>query len=251
MNTPETDASQTWSYPGSRWWKFDFHTHTPASMDTTHWQEAKGTPDEVTPEKWLLRYMQAGIDCIAVTDHNSGAWIDSLKTAYARMKEQAAQGMAPDGFREITLYPGVEISVNGGFHLLAIMGGEATTSDIDSLLGKVDYSGTKGDSDGVSRKSPAEVAQAVLDAGGIPIPAHADRDKGVLAVEPGTKKCRLDSTTVKQLLEIEDLLAVEWVDTNSPFPEVVENAPPNFPWCWAVTAIPSKAMQFRDRAIPG
>ncbi len=22
-----------WPYPGARWWKFDFHTHTPASMD--------------------------------------------------------------------------------------------------------------------------------------------------------------------------------------------------------------------------
>jgi len=23
----------THSYPGSRWWKFDFHNHTPASLD--------------------------------------------------------------------------------------------------------------------------------------------------------------------------------------------------------------------------
>ena len=22
-----------WEFPGARWWKFDFHTHTPASDD--------------------------------------------------------------------------------------------------------------------------------------------------------------------------------------------------------------------------
>ncbi|MCS6913628.1 MAG: hypothetical protein NZ890_10350, partial [Myxococcota bacterium] len=78
-----------WDHPGARWWAFDFHTHTPASSDTQHWQAAHGTPDEVTPEKWLLRFMAAGLDCVAVTDHNSGAWVDKLKAAYKRMKEQA------------------------------------------------------------------------------------------------------------------------------------------------------------------
>ena len=29
--TSERDAG--WSYPGARWWKFDIHTHTPASAD--------------------------------------------------------------------------------------------------------------------------------------------------------------------------------------------------------------------------
>jgi len=28
-----TAESQEWRYPGARWWKFDFHTHTPASKD--------------------------------------------------------------------------------------------------------------------------------------------------------------------------------------------------------------------------
>lgn len=44
---------RSWSYPGLRWWKFDFHNHTPASKDTGPWQNAVGTPDEITPEKWL------------------------------------------------------------------------------------------------------------------------------------------------------------------------------------------------------
>ncbi len=58
------------SWPGSRWWRFDFHTHTPASSDY------RGNP-QITPEEWLLGFMRAEIDCVAVTDHNSGEGIDS------------------------------------------------------------------------------------------------------------------------------------------------------------------------------
>lgn len=195
------------SYPGSRWWKFDFHTHTPASTDTP-WHLQANTDEALTAEVWLLKYMAAGIDCVAVTDHNSGAWIDTLKAAYASMEISR-----PEGFRELHLFPGVEISVNGGFHLLAIFDKTKTTSDIDTLLGKVDYAGTKGDSDGVTRRSPVEVVDAVLAAGGIPIPAHVDQAKGLLRPKPGeTGKCELDPNTVRQLLEHPHLMAMEVVE---------------------------------------
>ena len=217
-----TLENQTWPYPGSRWWKFDFHTHTPASKDTTAWQRAIGTPDELTPEKWLLRYMAAGIDCVAVTDHNSGAWIDKLKTAYAQMKQQADEDNPPTGFRELTLFPGVEISVNGGFHLLAIFDPPATARSITDLLASVRYKGDDGDSNGVTRDSPIDVVQAVLEAGAIPIPAHADQAKGLLRVNPGSRESALDTNTVRQVMAVEDLLAVEWMDTGAPAPTCVE-----------------------------
>ena len=218
MATPQ----QVWPYPGSRWWKFDFHTHTPASVDT-YWTQS-GT--DLSPEAWLLRYMDAEIDCVAITDHNSGAWIDPLKAAYESMKRQADEGSPPEGFRELTLFPGVEISVQGGFHLLAILDPDSTTSDIDTLIGKVDYDGTKGDSDGVTRKGAAEVVCEIRDAGGIPIPAHADRQgnngKGLFAVQEDTRKCQLDPNTVRQVLDTECLLAMEWEDMEHPLPKHVE-----------------------------
>ena len=210
--------SQNWPYPGSRWWKFDFHTHTPASADTPWAKRNLG----LSPEDWLLKYMAAGVDCVAVTDHNSGAWIDSLKAAYEQMKQQADEGAPPDGFRELTLFPGVEISVNSGFHLLAIFDPSATARTITDILATVHYRGTDSDSDGVTRASPADVVQAVLDADGIPIPAHSDQDKGLLRVNPGTRECALDPHTVRQVMHIEDLLAVEWVDTALPPPAVVQ-----------------------------
>ena len=205
-------AMTQWPYPGSRWWKFDFHTHTPASHDTPwHTKELN-----LTPEDWLRRFMAAEIDCVAITDHNSGAWIDTLKTAYATMKEQQ-----PQGFRELTLFPGVEISVQGGVHVLAIFDPSATSSDIDTLLGSVGYQGTKGDSDGVTTRGIAEVMQSILNAGAVPIPAHADSDKGLLQCQPDTRKSVVDANTLRQAVEVEGLLAVEWRDSSNLWPQCV------------------------------
>lgn len=210
-----------WPYPGARWWKFDFHTHTPASKDTKSWQQAIGTENELTPEIWLLKYMAAAIDCVAITDHNSGAWIDKLKTAYADMQALADTGQAPAGFRPLTLFPGVEISVQGGVHVLAIFEPSATSSDIAKLLGKVDYNGSEGDSDGVTRKGIAEVIEAILASGAIPIPAHADSDKGLLQCEVDSNKSAVDANTLRQALAVDGLLAVEWCDVQQPYPEAV------------------------------
>ncbi len=204
-----------WPYPGARWWKFDFHTHTPASKDTP-WHDLIDTHEELTPQQWLQYYMDADIDCVAVTDHNSGTWIDALNTAYENMRLADAPG-----FRELHLFPGVEISVNGGFHLLALFEKGTTTADIDSLLGRVDYDGTKGDSDGVTRKSPIEVIQAVLDSDGIPIPAHADDAKGLLRLQDNyPAKAALDANTLRQVLACQDILAMEVVDRAKAKPAV-------------------------------
>jgi len=136
-----------WTYPGSRWWKFDFHTHTPASEDYGKGPQQAQLKHR-TPREWLFDYMRAGIDCIAVTDHNSGAWIEPLKSALKELESEK-----PEGFRPIYLFPGVEISVYGGVHLLAILDPSCTTSDVDSLLGAVGFNGTKGRSGDVTTKS--------------------------------------------------------------------------------------------------
>ncbi|MAT52640.1 MAG: chromosome segregation protein SMC [Porticoccaceae bacterium] len=239
-------TSTDWPYPGSRWWKFDFHTHTPASKDTTAWQRALGSPDELTAEAWLLKYMVAGIDCVAVTDHNSGAWIDQLKEAYAAMKDQDNLGLAPEGFRELTLFPGVEISVSGGFHLLAIFGPEASTRTITDLLSAVRYQGTDGDSDGVTREGPETVIEEVLKAGGLPVPAHADQEKGLLRCQPESKRSQVDANTLRQAIGIKGLLAVEWCDGSSPWPECVADAESRL-----ARVLGSDCHSFQGNAVPG
>lgn len=235
-------TSTDWPYPGSRWWKFDFHTHTPESHDTPWYKQSLS----FTPEDWLLRYMSAEIDCVAVTDHNSGAWIDALKNAYAQMKAQADRGEAPEGFRELTLFPGVEISTQGGIHILALFAPSATTSDIDSLLGAVGYQGTKGDSDGVTSRGIAEVLNAILAAGAIPLPAHADQDKGLLRCKPESKRSQLDANTLRQSIGVKELLAVEWCDESSLWPECVADAEDRI-----ARVLGSDCHSFQGNAVPG
>lgn len=200
----------------------------------------------LSPQDWLLRYMAVETDCVAVTDHNSGAWIDTLKAAYEGMKAQAEQGRPPTGFRALTLFPGVEISVQGGVHVLALFGPEATTSDIDTLLGRVGYAGTKGNSDAETSQSLQHVLQAVLDSGAIPIPAHVDSAKGLLRVNPGTRECALSAHMVKQALAVDGVLAVEWCDLANPWPQAVESQSNRF-----ARVLGSDCHTFRNSNQPG
>ena len=117
----------------------------------------------------------------------------------------------------------MELSVNSGFHLLALLDTNiGATSDVDTLLGLVGYMGTKGSSDDVTSKSAIEVVEAVLSAGGIPIPAHTDRKKGLLRLkdEEGSSKREPDPNTVRQVLDSTGILAMEVTDPDSDKPAI-------------------------------
>jgi hypothetical protein len=196
----------TWNWNGARWWKFDFHSHTPASDDY-----GKG-PDQQqlrarTPREWLLDFMRAGIDCVAITDHNSGAWVDRLKQALEELRRDK-----PEGFRELYLFPGVEISVSGGVHVLALFDSHTTTEKIAALLGAVGFTGAFGRSDDVTTKSFPEVISEIVQNGGIAIPAHVDENNGLFM--------KFSGTTLKQAIECPDLFAMELVDSTWAKPEI-------------------------------
>jgi hypothetical protein len=195
-----------WNWIGAKWWKFDFHTHTPASTG----DYGKG-PDQQqligrTPREWLLDYMAVGVDCVAITDHNTGAWIDQLKKALTELSDEK-----PDGFRELYLFPGMEISVYDGVHVLAIFDPSKTTSDLDVLRGAVGYQGTPGESSGVTTKTFSEVVSAVVAEGGIAIPAHVDEGNGLFS-EVGT--------TLEQALDCDQVFAMELLNRNYPKPRL-------------------------------
>ena len=187
-----------WHWGGARWWKCDLHTHTPASDDYGKGSD-QATLKERSPREWLLDYMKAGLDCVAVTDHNCGAWIDRLKEALGDLQEEQ-----PEGFRPLHLFPGVEISVNGGIHVLAVFGPDKASADLDTLLGAVQYEGTKGKSDGVTTKTFSEVVTTVGKHGGVTIPAHVDRDGGLFQAAAGE--------TLKQALTSDNVVAMELCD---------------------------------------
>ena len=208
-----TGTVEEWRYPGSRWWKFDFHSHTPASADY-----GKG-PDQasirqITPEDWLLGYMRAGVDCVAVTDHNSGDWIDRVKMALRTLNQRQHSE-----FRPLHLFPGVEVTANGGIHVLAVFDTDKGSSEIDRLLGDVGYQGDSGGSDVAAHEAPIGVVEAICNQGGIPILAHVDGPSGAWSL-PGN--------TLGPLLECGGLFAMEVVDSGSERPDLYQQR--RFAW---------------------
>ena len=190
----------------ARWWKFDFHTHTPASYDFK---------ERVTPETWLRKFMEKGIDCVAVTDHNSGAWIDGLRDALRRLRDGK-----PGWYRPFHLFPGVEITASGGVHVLAVLEPSTTSGDVDRLLDAVGYRGAKGQSAPETGKSVVEVIDAVAEAGAIPIPAHVDKENGLFR--------ELGDDVLGDILDDRNVCAMELRDDDYPKPRLYEDRGPRW-----------------------
>lgn len=178
-------------YPGSKWWKFDFHNHTPASLD---YRGCK----EISPREWLQGYLENGIQCIVVTDHNTGGWIDKLKAELEALKQQD-----PAAWRSMTIFPGIELTCNGGVHLLGILDPAKGCADIEAIRGSAGYSATPGDSDGVTTQSVEQVIRIIQAAGGVACAAHVDKPKGLLVSVT-------DHNTLQPILKLLD--AIEIID---------------------------------------
>ena len=200
------DINSQWHYPGARWWKFDFHTHTPASDDYGKGR-TQASLKRTTSKDWLLGFMRAGVDCVAVTDHNSGEWIDKLQAALVELKQELHSD-----FRPLHLFPGVEITASGGVHILALLDVDKTSADVERLLGAVDYRGGRGKSDMAAAASPVKVVEATAAAGGIPIPAHVD--------QPSSGAWKLPGNTLAPVLDSDKLFAMEVFDAGSKKPEL-------------------------------
>ena len=174
------------SFPGSRWWKFDFHTHTPRSDDY-------GGNGAITAVGWLQAHRKREVDCVVVTDHNSGQWLNELKSALTTLQVQDSD------WKQFFVMPGVEITCSGGVHILAILDRDKTSADIAALVGACGYKGTFGDSNAVTTQSVSDVIGTIHGRGGIAIAAHADKAKGLFTSVK-------DPTTLKQVLQKVDAL---------------------------------------------
>jgi hypothetical protein len=189
---------------GAKWWKFDFHNHTPKSND---FGKGDALHMAITPENWLLMYMNAGIDCVAVTDHNSGEWIDTLKVALAVMEVSQ-----PIGYRKLFLFPGVEISASGNIHILALFDSSAGTTEVQTLLGAVRFPAAHiGTTDAVSPDSVEDIINAIHALGAVAIPAHVDKASGLFS---------LTGFTLTQAINTEGLLAIELIDKAAVKPDI-------------------------------
>jgi energy-coupling factor transporter ATP-binding protein EcfA2 len=197
---------------GSRWYKFEFHCHTPASSDY-----GKGPRQDFllkkTPREWLLDYMRADFDCVAVTDHNTGAWIDKLKEALALLQSENPHD---PNYRDLLIFPGVEVTANGGqqgIHILAIFSPSNSTMDVERFLGGLQFQGNGSkNAEMIAGVSALDVCKKAVNAGGIAIPAHVEASCGLFSV-------LANGLEQQTFLKAEPVFAIEVLNRSIPKPQ--------------------------------
>jgi len=164
--------SASWNWPGSRWWRVDLHTHSPASYDF----KPDFDRDAKNWTAWVSAAKSAGLHAVAVTDHNTPDGIAAIGTVAAE------QGL--------TVFPGFELTV-GGIHLLCILDPGCTRDDVVALLSKLGVDPTNfGQQDASSGKSIVEAIELATAAGAIVVAAHVNGPKGLLIVHQGQERLK-------------------------------------------------------------
>jgi AAA domain/AAA domain, putative AbiEii toxin, Type IV TA system len=194
-------------FPGSRWWRFDFHTHTPASSDYGSGPNQSVLKARACRE-WINDFILAGIECVAVTDHHCGDWIDPLKVELLKMRQEGRLGA--DRF---FLFPGTELSI-GGVHFLAIFDPSATGKVISDLLAVARYNQDPINAQGYCEETDVgTICKEVIRLGGIFIPAHVDlKSTGLFKTS--------QSAALGPILKCDAIQAMEIVDRSFVLPAI-------------------------------
>lgn len=106
-------------------------------------------------------------------------------------------------FREISIFPGVELSV-GRVHCLALFDPSTEVSVVDGLIGAARFRGVRGESDASCEASITDICQETHRLGGILIPAHCDKPTGAFV--------ELRGNALLPLLECESIVAMEIIE---------------------------------------
>lgn len=146
-------------FNGGRWLKCDFHLHTPASLCFKD--------RSVTAEEWVDRCLEQALDCVAVTDHNTGEWIDKIKP----VAEQ----------KGLIVFPGVEITCDTAkVHLLILFDRDKGTTYVEDFLIECGISRPEfAQTTACSPKTCLEIADIAAKHNAVVIPAHIDEFNGL------------------------------------------------------------------------
>jgi DNA repair ATPase RecN len=163
----------SWNWPGSRWWRVDLHTHSPASHDfgTEH---DRSTKDWAA---WVGAARNQGLDAVAITDHNTPDGIGGL--------QEAARATG-----DFVVYPGIELTV-GGIHLLCVLDPTRTRDHVLALLAQLGITPDKhGQHDATSSKTILQAIDIATELGALVIAAHVNGPKGLLVVLEGEERIK-------------------------------------------------------------
>lgn len=99
----------------AKWYKIDFHTHTP---------ESKCFLDNgVSPKQWLKAAKDSGINAVVVSDHNSVGWLKQIQEEKGNFED--------DSFK---VFYGIELCVSSDFtHFLIIFDDKLSVTEIEAL----------------------------------------------------------------------------------------------------------------------
>ncbi|TRX52741.1 anti-phage protein Ppl [Thalassomonas sp. M1454] len=169
------------SIKGSKWFKVDFHCHSPASDDFPRSRDKDVNVEICSEREWLTSQMAKGLDCVVLADHNTGAWVDKVRAELETMKAEYNDGVE-NGFRELIVLPAVELTATGNCHVLAIFEEKATSQTISELVGscnlpKGQYKNHNLELGYGVRAILSNIRQASVSA--LSILAHVDKPKGI------------------------------------------------------------------------
>lgn len=146
-------------YKGTRWHKCDLHLHT---------TESKCFDDKtITAKAWVAKAIDDKLDCVAVTDHNTGNGIDNIVKAAADTP--------------LIVFPGVEITCDTSkIHLLILFDVDKSSEDVRDFLVKCDIKREAfGEQDAYTSNNIFQVAAEAKKMGCLIIPAHIDEFNGL------------------------------------------------------------------------
>src|SRR5699024_9592346 len=148
---------------GNKWFKCDLHIHTSESECFVD--------DERSAEEWVQACLDKDLDVVAVTDHNSGNNIDSIKKA------------AED--TNLTVFPGVEITCDSSkVHVLILFDKDKTSQDVNDFL---NYCGIESKNFAKTnahayQENLMEIVYKANERGAIIIPAHIDEYNSIASI---------------------------------------------------------------------
>jgi energy-coupling factor transporter ATP-binding protein EcfA2 len=150
-----SDSEVATKSTGAAFVRADLHVHTHADSD------ASPQPDL---ESYVSAAIDSGISIMAITDHNS--------VAFVRDAMRAAEG------KGLIVIPGIEISTHDG-HLLALFSPEQIDA-LESFAGTENLKLKKlSDTEKRSDRSMLDLVSEIGSRGGLAIPAHVDASHGI------------------------------------------------------------------------
>ncbi len=171
--------------PSGSWKRIDLHIHTPASHD---YEEPDKTYLDI-----LKQAERRGLSIIAFTDHNTVNGYRNMMNEIEHLEYlEKLDRIRPDELarlneyrrllKKILVLPGFEFTATFGFHILGIFSPDKPLRDIERVLMDLRVPGhalDKGLTEAGATSDVLQAYEAIDEAGGIAIAAHANSSNGV------------------------------------------------------------------------